>query len=473
MATTRDLTQFRTRLYRILPGRGDVLLDLLDALSGNQGAKSAVQLSQSPAFRRTWSSVSASISRFFHATSAETAMGERARLERRFVREAQSLQDVLDRRNHWLFALDGTPLVRQHAPCVSDRSWVHKSDAAPNGAPVTIGHLYSLLVALPEMTDPADPAWVLPLSSRRVPSTQTANEVGWRQVHALLDDPQLPWNEELTVVMGDSAYSCLPFLGPLDGFESLVLLARVRSNRVFYAPPEPGGRKQYGAPFRLRIPKTWTEPVETCSFVQETSGGKRIEYRIQRFADLRLRGSRQHPMHRRPFDLLRVTRYDEHGRWIVGSPLWLMLMGPRRGEIVSVQAVQDYQQRFDQEHFHRFCKQNLLLEGFQTPITEHEENWVTLVTMAYSLLYSMRYEAQLQYRPWESQPVRAPGRPLSPTMVQRDYLRLIQELGTPARYPKPRNIGKGRAQGYSPGRRERYSVANKAGSRRKKARAPA
>jgi hypothetical protein len=37
------LTQFRTPLYRSLPGRGDASMDLLDSLSSNQGARSVVE----------------------------------------------------------------------------------------------------------------------------------------------------------------------------------------------------------------------------------------------------------------------------------------------------------------------------------------------------------------------------------------------------------------------------------------------
>ena len=37
-------------------------------------------------------------------------------------------------------------------------------------------------------------------------------------------------------MLGDSAYSSLPFLGPMENFENLVLLTRIRGNRVFHRP---------------------------------------------------------------------------------------------------------------------------------------------------------------------------------------------------------------------------------------------
>lgn len=54
---TSNLEQFRTDLYDLLPYRRDTLLDLLDALSSNTPARSVVELSLRPYFRRTYSSI--------------------------------------------------------------------------------------------------------------------------------------------------------------------------------------------------------------------------------------------------------------------------------------------------------------------------------------------------------------------------------------------------------------------------------
>jgi hypothetical protein len=62
--------------------------------------------------------------------------------------------------------------------------------------------------------------------------------------------------------------------------------------------------------------------------------------------------------------------------------MWLMVMGARRDEISSVQGYQSYRQRFDLEHTFRFQKQNLLLNGFETPVLNHEEQLIDLVNLA-------------------------------------------------------------------------------------------
>jgi hypothetical protein len=51
------LRQFRQGIYESFPYRRDSLLDLLDALSSNERARSTVELSLNPGFRRQYSAL--------------------------------------------------------------------------------------------------------------------------------------------------------------------------------------------------------------------------------------------------------------------------------------------------------------------------------------------------------------------------------------------------------------------------------
>ena len=64
------LEQFRLDLYKVLPYRRDTLFDLLDALSSNTTARSVVELSLSPFFRREYSSITDGIGHFFSGRSS-------------------------------------------------------------------------------------------------------------------------------------------------------------------------------------------------------------------------------------------------------------------------------------------------------------------------------------------------------------------------------------------------------------------
>jgi predicted alpha/beta hydrolase len=126
-----------------------------------------------------------------------------------------------------------------------------------------------------------------------------------------------------------------------------------------------------------------------------------------------------------------------------------------------VEAWDAYRQRYDLEHFFRFGKQRLLMAADQTPVVEHEENWLTLVQLATVQLWLARDLAGVQLRAWERYlPQRASG-VASPSQVQRDWERIIRLIGTPAQPPKRRGNAPGRAKSACPERRPRQPVIKK------------
>ena len=63
-----QLEQFRNEVYNWFPHRADALMDLLDALSSTTTARSVVELSLHPLFRRSYSSVHDGIENLFVAS---------------------------------------------------------------------------------------------------------------------------------------------------------------------------------------------------------------------------------------------------------------------------------------------------------------------------------------------------------------------------------------------------------------------
>ena len=119
-------------------------------------------------------------------------------------------------------------------------------------------------------------------------------------------------------------------------------------------------------------------------------------------------------------------------------PLWLIVMGERRHELTLLHIQQAYTSRFDQEHFFRFGKQKLLLADFQTPDVEHEEHWWQLVHIAYAQLWMARHLADVLPNPWERYLPAMKQRLTSPTLVQRDFARIIRQLREPGcNHPNP------------------------------------
>jgi hypothetical protein len=475
-----ELKQFRQRLYGAFEARPDALMDLVDALASNTRAKSVVELSQNVAFRREYSSVHDAIDNLFQASSAEKAVEERQQLEQKLMSVIGSNLPKPTQRKYWLFAQDGTPVPRLFAPTLEDRSYVYQPNAMRGNKPVTIGHQYSGLVYLPERESAVDPAWVVPLSLQRVPSAAQSTGVGASQIGALLTNEALPFHKELCVLVVDSTYSVVPFLGKITQYENAVTVARARSNRVFYRQPPvvqgkrgKGHPRWYGERFALKEATTWGKPDAVATTTLTTRKGRIYQVQLLAWHDLLMRGKKDLPMHRHPFTLMRVRVLDEQGQPVFRRPMWLIVFGKLRQELSLVEAWQAYQQRFDEEHFLRFAKQRLLMTAYATPDVEHEENWMQIVQLAYVQLWLTRDLAQALPQPWERYLPQSQSQTASPSVAQRDFERIIRQIGTPAQPPQPRGKSPGRATGTRLPPRKRHPVVKKASKAKKRASKPA
>jgi len=475
-ARLAQLRQFRQELYQLLPARRDALLDLLDALCSSPHARSVVELSQSPLFRREYGSVSDAIANFFQARRPARAQRERRVWDRQVARLIGRYLPRPQQRAFWLLGTDVVPVPRPCAPTLADKTYVYQPNPVAGNKPVTIGHAYSQLACLPEKAAPDAPPWVVPLLMRRVQSTEKATVVGAEQLTTVLTDKRLPFHQDLSVHVADSAYSAVEFLGRVAPLPNLVSVTRTAENRVFYRPPAaapaaapPGHPPWYGARFVLKDPTTWGPPEVTAETTFHTKRGAQYTVRLQGWQDLRMRGTRELPMHRHPFTLIRAVVVDEHGQPVYKRALWLIVLGARRAELPLVAAWEAYGQRYDLEHGYRFGKQRLLLAAFQTPEVAHEENWVHLVQLALVLLWLACDLAEVQLYPWERYlPTRTTG-PAAPSQVQRDWARIIRPIGTPARAPKRRGKAVGRVTGTRLVRRPRQKVVKKRPRTRQKA----
>jgi hypothetical protein len=293
--------------------------------------------------------------------------------------------------------------------------------------------------------------------------------VGAQQVRALLEDPQLPFGNDLCVEVEDSAYSKPAFLHVNRDKQNLVTITRARGTRTFYQEPEQDAESSadaghptwYGAPFCLKAPETWRTPDEVAetSFVSQRNVTYRVE--MQAWHQLLMRGKKGLPMHQHPFTLVRVCWYKPNGEVLYAKPLWLIVMGERRAELSLLDIYQAYLQRYDLEHFFRFGKQKLLLDKFQTPDHHHEENWWRLVALAYVQLWVARDLVAQLPRPWERYLPAVLNQRVTPAMVQRDMGRIIRQIGTPASLPKPRGKSPGRPKGALLPSRKRHPVVKK------------
>ncbi len=456
-AYATEIEQFRKKVYQNFNKRPDTLMDLLDAICSQTRASSVVELSLQSCFRRSYSAIFKAMDEY------RPGDADLAHLAGPFLPEPQQ-------RPFWLLGVDVTPQPRPYARTLAERGFVYQPTVIWGNKPITIGHQYSTVALLPEKATAQPTTWVVPLSCQRVKLAERKALVGAAQIGQLLGHAKRPFREQLTVEVGDSDYSQPAYLAANREHAQLVSVVRCRGNRTFYrqkyrSASETGGAPgHYGAPCNLKDPTTWPEPDDKTQVPFTSRRGRQFQVTIQAWHNMLMRGKHKPErirMYQFPFTLVRIGLLDEDGQPRFKHPLWLLVIGPRRLELSLEQIYQAYTQRSDLEHFFRFGKQKLLMADYQTPDLKREERWWHLVHLAYLQLSVAREASACFPNPWERNLPQHKAMKITPTLVQRDFERLISQFGTPAKAPKPRGKPPGRQKGFQLSPRARHTVLKK------------
>jgi hypothetical protein len=331
---THQLKQFRQQVYQNFNKRADATMNLVDALSSHGEAHSVVELSLASCFQREHTSVFKAIQAYRPEEQQKT-----------LAQLAASSLPTPQERLFWLLAVDTTPQPRVYAKTLEDRSYVYQPAAVQGTTPVTVGHLYSEVVCLPEKKVQQGHPWVVPLSSQRVSSQDDKELIGAIQISDLLDTPQLPFHDQVCVEVGDASYSKPLYLFVNRAKSNLVSLVRVRGNRTFYHPAAPsaphqrGHHRWFGAAFSLKKPETWPAPNESVTLPFTSQKGREYQIQIEAWHELLMRGKRKPvpmAMQHYPFTLLRIQLYSATpGKLVHAQPLWILIMGEKRHTLTT------------------------------------------------------------------------------------------------------------------------------------------
>jgi DDE superfamily endonuclease len=427
------LLSFRQALYdQVLTRARAALFEALDALLLCPGLGSFAELALVPVFRRRWPSL--------YAALADGAL-DRAALERTLLAQVPA-RPVL------VAALDSTVWPHPQARALPERQLYPLAGA---GSPIVAGHDYSLLAWVAQ----SGSSWALPLATDRVSPAQTAAAVGAAQVRRLSQACRALPEPPLLAVAADGGYGNHHFLGAVRGQPGLIVVVRLRRDRVLYRAPGPyGGRgrpRKHGARFAFKDPESWGEPDEE------------IERRDERWGQVRLR--RWNGLHeqRDAAGQLAVVLVETHReRERPPEPLWLAAEGETPAGVEPLWRW--YEHRWPIEPSIRFRKQAL---GWTTPRFQDPQRcdrWTELVTVAQWELYLARELVHDRPRPWE-----AAQREKTPARVQAGLGALFAAIGSPTQGPQPRGKAPGWPMGRARARPERHPVVRKrrAGKRRR------
>lgn len=244
--TTTKLESFRKSLYLLFSKRKDAIMNLLDALTTNgHQSKSVVQLSTSPFFERQYSSITDAIADGL--PDADWGGIQKLKYDYSNLNEG----DKPTR-----FIVDCTPNPRPHAKKLLDRHITHAPNPAPGNKPICVGHQYSMIVSSSNSLKEKDKKWVIPISSKMVPSQEKGNEFGMHQLNDCINDLNL--SDKLNLNVADSLYGTNECRKISSKQKNLVHTFRLRNDRNVYLQVSEkdkssgkGRKKEYGAKMKL------------------------------------------------------------------------------------------------------------------------------------------------------------------------------------------------------------------------------
>lgn len=428
------LIEFRQAVYeKGMLARRDALFDLLDALLWEGPVASFAMLGQVACFQRQWPSLYAAV--------------EDGAIDSQWMRNYLTRQ--LPQAGICIFPLDGSPWPRPRSRVLDDRQYVYQASSDVNGGTVTVGYPYSLL----EWCVEPHSSWSLPVDVRRVPSNQTAQEMGAEQVRSLAQ-ARCECEQALDLVVGDGKYGNAGFLRSVKGLRSGTVV-RLRCDRVLYGPPplpqahRKGRHRVHGHRFAFKEPDTWGAPDEVLKWEDAYWG----QVCLERWCRLHEKKGADVP-----YDVLRASVHLEREK--PPAALWLAWLPPLRiptQVTVTVETVwRAYVSRWPVEPSVHFRKETLgwTMPRFQTK--EAGDRWTELTALACWMIYLARGIVTDTPFPWQKTQQR-----LTPQRVQQSLRPIFALIGSPGRPPKMRGKSTGWPQGKPRTPKQRYAVIKK------------
>ena len=204
----KEFLCWRENLYHGVKTRKETVIELVDALSSNSTATSVVELSEHPLFRRDYNSLYKGIQEFLPHQNDDNYSQQ---LDYLLEAASQTIPTPVSRNFH-LFGIDTTPCPRPFSATLADKTFIHYPNPIKGNKPISIGHSYSVICALPERIATGNVPWAVPLLGERVPSLEKATNIGNKQLEKIFKTASFS-GDKLSVLVADSFYSQRDFIG--------------------------------------------------------------------------------------------------------------------------------------------------------------------------------------------------------------------------------------------------------------------
>ena len=433
------LAGFRAEFYRCLRERGGALFEAADAvLCAGGPVTDLARLSLVPEFRRGHGAL-------YDGLNAGEV--EVARL--RMAVAGLPLPAWPDGRIR--LAVDVSNWLRPEAVTSPGRMFCHVHGRGKNAGQQIPGWPYSVVAAL----GPGASSWTVLLDAARIGPYDDETDLTAAQlrevVQRLAAAGQHKDGDPAVIIVMDAGYD-VTRLAYLLADLPVVVCARLRSSRVFYAPAPPRDPSVPG-----RVPRHTGAAVKCGATAGEDGAALALDADTASYGPARV--TAWHRMHSKltrakggwsghppgqELPVIEGTVIRLAPRGTARDPMWLWASVPGAGPQEVTRLWQAYLRRFDIEHTFRFLKQHL---GWTRPLLRDPaaaDRWTWLLIAAYAQLYLARPLAAAIRLPWQPP---LPAGKMTPARVRAGFRSARQAAGSPVNAPKPATPGPGRPRG--------------------------
>lgn len=438
------LDRFRTGFYSCLTRRGDTLFELTDAIAcGSSPVTDLARLSLEIEHHRGHGGLYDGI----NAGVIDTHTLRRLLC-------STPLPKILgpDGRTRIVLAVDVSNWLRPDAATSPARSFCHTYARGAGQAQMIPGWAYSFVAAL----EPGASSWTALLDVIRIRPGDDATAVTATQLRQVIEELRhcghhRAGDADVLVVM-DAGYDVTRLAWLLADLP-VILIGRLRSDRVFHAPagtrrgPTKGRAPRHGTKLVLRDAHTYPQPfVATCNDTARYGQAEAVAF------------ARMHPRlntrsgwsdHEGELPIIEGTIMSLNVEYLPGdrtpTPVWLWVSKPVPDSGAEVDHWWSmFIRRFDLEHTFRFLKQTLGWTKPRLRAPEAADRWTWVILAAHTQLRLARPLVADHRLPW--QPPLSPDR-LTPARVRAGYRGIYRMLVHPAGVPKATRPGPGRPRG--------------------------
>jgi len=447
-----DLDRFRDGLYSCMTRRADALFELTDAVLCTPGrVTDLARLSLEPVHRRGHGAL------YDGLNAGQIDTEELGRLVAQTPVPAMLGPDGRDR---IVLAIDVSNWLRPDAATSPERSFCHTYPRGQGAAQMIPGWKYLWIAAL----EPGETSWTALLDTHRLHPDDDETAVTADRLRAVIDRLRTAghWShgDPSILVVADSGYDVTRLTWLLADLP-VTTLARVRSNRVFYAPagkrrgPTKGRGPRHGHRLALADPESWLAPSVTTTNQTPSYGTATTIAFHRQHQRLECRGPwAGHRLEHGDPPIIEGTLIRLSVDHLPGDrtpdPVWLWCSTTNATGDEVDHYWSAYLRRFDLEHTFRMLKQTL---GWTRPMLRDPaaaDRWTWLVLAAHTQLRLARPLAADHRLPWQR---RLPADRLTPARVRAGFHRVRRTTTRPARAPKATRPGPGRPPGH-PNRRK-------------------